>query len=139
MNQVVRLPFLLTAVVLVSGCGAQPSPELVCQQRIVGVADRPGPQTAAQTDGDADPFQHEAYAALDRSGCTAKQLAALDRIMVLARTLPVLTEANNRIGESGNDTAHMEAFQKMNNAVIELNDLQQGAKADLEAMVASQP
>lgn len=120
----------LAAVLLVAGCAAGESPELACQKRLAAARDaEPAP---------GDDFNHRAYAAVDRTGCTEKQLAALDRITALARDLPGLTEANNRIGKNGDDQAQMVAFQAMNDAVIELNTLEQAVVADLAQMEQTQ-
>lgn len=109
-----------------AGCNAAENPELACQKRLA--AAREAPAAAG------DEFNHQAYAKLDRTGCSAKQMAVLDQVLVLTKTLPGLTEANNRIGASGDKAAHMTAFQQMNNAVIALNDLEQAIRADLAKM-----
>lgn len=117
-------------ILLLPACAAGESPELACQKRLAAARDvqaAPG-----------DDFNHRAYAVLDRTGCTAAQLAALDRITALARDLPGLVAANNQAGRSGDKQAHMTAFQTMNNAIIELNDLQQRIRADLAQMEQAQ-
>jgi hypothetical protein len=126
-----RVPLLIGATLVLAACSPAENPELACQQRIVAVQDQSGPATVPETEA----FQHSAYAAVDRTGCTAAQLAKLNQITRLAKELPALTAANNKLGES-KDPGHPAAFQAMNNAVIALNDLQQGAKADLEQMTA---
>jgi hypothetical protein len=118
------------AILLLPACATGESPELACQKRLAAARD------AQATPG--DDFNHRTYAALDRTGCTAKQLAALDRIIALTRDLPGLSEANNRIGQSGDEQAHMAAFQKMNDAVITLNELEQAIRADLAQMEQAQ-
>jgi hypothetical protein len=120
----------LTALLLLSACAAGESPKLACQKRLVGV------HLAQPLPGDE--YNHRAYATLDRTGCTAKQLAALKRFTALTSNLPALTEANERIGKSGIEAAHMIAFQAMNNALIELNDLQQSIRVDLARMEQAQ-
>lgn len=122
--------FALAAILLLPGCASGESPELACQKRLAAA------RAAEAAPG--DDFNHRAYAGLDRTGCTEKQLAALDRITALTRDLPGLTETNNRIGQSGDKQAHMAAFQTMNDAVIELDNLQQGIRADLAQMEQAQ-
>lgn len=117
-------------IMLLPACAAGESPELACQKRLAAARDvqaAPG-----------DDFNHRAYAVLDRTGCTAAQLAALDRITALTRDLPGLTETNDRIGQNGDEQAHMAAFQKMNDAVIALDNLQQGIRAELVQMEQAQ-
>lgn len=127
---------VLALSALLGGCAAAESPERACQNRLAA-AGAGSPDTA-------DSFGHAAYAAMDRTGCTARQLAVLDRIVILTRDLPGLSAANNRIGAGQigagqisavrDEAAHMAAFQRMNDAVIELDDLQQGIRADLATM-----
>lgn len=118
---------LLAAGSLASGCARGDSPELACQKRIA--AAREAPDLAEGS------FGAEAYAKVDRSGCSARQLAKLDRISQLASALPELLETNNRIGAGKDEAAHMAAFQAMNDALIELNDLEQSARSDLAMMM----
>ncbi len=115
-------------LLLVPGCSAGESPELACQKRLAAAREAPG----------AEGFNHAAYAALDRTGCTPAQIEVLERILVLTRDLPGLTEVNNKAGASGDEVRHMAAFQTMNNAVIELDRLQQKVRADLVQMEQKQ-
>jgi hypothetical protein len=118
------------SALLVAGCAAGDSPELACQKRIVGAGSQPGADQADR----ADPFDSRRYAAVDRTGCTAQQLATLARIVALTKALPGLSEANERAGRSGDPDRHMIAFQAMNDALIELNDLVRGAGVDLDRL-----
>lgn len=110
---------------ILAGCTGEagPSPELACQQRIAEVWDRAGAETA-------DPFNSRAYAAVDRAGCTPVQVAALDRFVALTAALPALSEANEAAAKSGG-ADHMAAFQRMNDAVIELNEMHRTEQAEL--------
>ena len=119
---------LLLAPLLAIGCTAAEavSPELACQRRLVAAREA---QSAK-----GDDFNQQAYAELDRAGCTTKQLAVLDQILMLTTSLPALTQANNIIGMTGDKTAQANAFQKMNDAVIELNGLEQSVRSDLAQM-----
>lgn len=121
---------LMIAAVLVAACTPSERPELTCQKRLVQVRDGSGSEADAK-----DPFQAKAYAALDLSGCTPQQRATIARLAELARQLPILTERNNEAATSNNPSAHNAAFQKMNDTLIQLDDLEQGAKADLETML----
>lgn len=123
------------AALLVAACAPSEHPELACQKRMVAVR--------GQSDSDAnapgikaDPFHAQGYSALDLKGCTAKQRAEISRLTDLARHLPGLMEANERAAASGNAAAHMAAFQAMNDALIAIDDLEQGAAANLERMQA---
>lgn len=118
-------PFLL------AGCAASEDPELACQTRLVEIRN----VEPVEPDGVAgDPFAGQAYAALDRTGCTPAQVTRIERLAQLAKALPGLADASDRIGRSGDSAAHMAAFQKMNDALIELDDLEQGARADLQRL-----
>jgi len=61
----------------------------------------------------------------------------LTRLQALTQALPGLLAANEAAAKQGGD-AHMAAFQRMNDALIELNELQQKAGADLERMAKPQ-
>lgn len=124
--------WLLLPVLLVAGCATGDSPELACQKRIVGA----GSQGGAERPDSEDPFQSGRYAAVDRTGCTAQQQATLDRITALTKALPGLTEANQQAGRGGDPDRHMTAFQAMNDALVELNDLLRRAGADLDRLSA---
>jgi hypothetical protein len=119
---------LLLAPVLAAGCTAAEtvSPELACQRRLAAAREAPA--------AEGDEFNHQAYAALDKTGCTAKQLAVLDQILILTTALPGLTQANNIIGTTGDKAGHSAAFQKMNDSVIELNELERAVRSDLAQM-----
>ena len=123
-----RRLILLLAPLLAIGCTAAEvvSPELACQRRLAAAREAQPAQ--------GDDFNQQAYAALDRAGCTTKQLAVLDQILMLTTSLPALTQANNIIGMTGDKTAQANAFQKMNDAVIELNGLEQSVRSDLAQM-----
>lgn len=123
-----RRLILLLAPLLAIGCTAAEvvSPELACQRRLAAAREAQPAQ--------GDDFNQQAYAALDRSGCTTKQLAVLDQILILTTALPGLTQANNIIGMTGDKAGHMAAFQKMNDSVIELNALEQSIRSDLTQM-----
>lgn len=127
-----RIRLLLGVSLILAACSPAENPELACQQRIVAVPDQPGAATVPE----AEAFHHSAYAAVDRTGCTAAQLAKLDEIASLTKELPTLSATNQKLGEN-KDPGHAAAFQAMNNGVIELNGLQQGAKSDLERMTAN--
>jgi hypothetical protein len=120
---------LLIAMAL-CGCTKQPDPVLACQQRLASARDVVGSAD--------DQFNHAAYAKLDRTGCTAPQLAMLDRILVLTKELPGLTDNNEQIARNGSEAEKMAAFQRMNNAVIALGEQQQVILADLAKMEAPQ-
>ena len=122
---------LLLAPLLAVGCSAAEavSPELACQRRLAAAREAQPAQ--------GDDFNHQAYAKLDQTGCTAKQLAVLDQILVLTTALPGLTQANNIIGMTGDKAGHSAAFQKMNDSVIELNALEQSIRSDLTQMEQS--
>lgn len=116
----------LIAGALLAGCAAAGNPELACQKRLATARNEPA---AA-----GDDFNHQAYAKVDRTGCTPTQLAVLDQVLTLTKDLPGLTQANNDLGAGGDDTAHMAAFQRMNDAVIALNDLERAIQSDLAQM-----
>lgn len=118
---------LLLLAPLLASCAAEAvNPELACQRRLAAARE------AEPAEG--DDFNGQAYAALDRTGCTAKQLAVLDQILILTTALPGLTQANNIIAATGDKAGHSAAFQKMNDSVIELNALEQSIRADLAQM-----
>lgn len=123
-----RRRVLLLAPLLAVGCAAAEvvNPELACQRRLAAAREAEPAQ--------GDDFNSQAYAALDQTGCTTKQLAALDQILILTTALPGLTQANNIIGMTGDKAGHSAAFQKMNDSVIELNALEQSIRADLAEM-----
>lgn len=123
---------LAAATLLATGCSAvgAASPELACQRRLAAARE------AKPVAG--DDFNHHAYASLDRTGCTAKQLTELEKILALTTELPLLTQANNAFGHSNNQAAQMAAFQEMNNAVIALNALEQAVRSDLAKLEAAQ-
>jgi hypothetical protein len=125
----------LAALLLVAACSPAERPEVACQKRVVAV--RAQPDEPAETGAvSADPFHAQGYAALDLTGCTPEQRSKVARLTDLAKRLPRLMEANERAPATGNDSAHMAAFQAMNDALIALDDLEQGAAADLERMLA---
>ena len=121
----VAMRYTLLIAVLLGGCGQSASPELACQQRIVAVRTQSAPNT--------DPFHGAAYKALDRKGCTQAQLAVIERLAVLAAALPMLNQRNEQAAPVG-AVAHEEAFQRLNDALIEYDTLEQQAKADLERL-----
>ena len=84
--------------------------------------------------GRVEGFGGEAYREMDRTGCSAGQLAQLDQLIKLTRDLPELNAANERAAESGNPAAHEAAFQRLIDAVNSLNALQQAVSRDLERM-----
>ena len=120
----------LIALVVLTGCKAGADPVIQCQQRLVAARDAPFASD--------DKFGYRPYARMDRSGCNPKQLAMLDRLLALTKAMPGLVEANERAATHGNEQAHMAAFQRMNDAIIELNDLHQAMDADLARMAAPQ-
>lgn len=126
-----RFVLVLTSL-LVVGCTAAEtvSPELACQRRLAAARDAEPAQ--------GDDFNSQAYAALDKTGCTPKQLTVLDQIRILTTALPGLTQANNIIGMTGDKAGHSAAFQKMNDSVVELNTLEQAIRSDLAQMEQSQ-
>lgn len=126
-----RFILVLTSL-LVVGCAAAEtvSPELACQRRLAAVRE------AQQAIG--DDFNLHAYTNMDRTGCTAKQVAQLDQILKLTKALPALTQASTFIGMTGDKAGHSAAFQKMNDAVIELNALERSVRAALDQMEQSQ-
>lgn len=128
---------LLASLLLLPGCAPMVSPELACQQRLAAARNAPGPQSPEAAPPSDDPFGHRRFAAIERKGCTSNQLKTLDRILTLTKALPGLTEQNEQAARTGSADAHMAAFQKMNDALIELNELQQGVTADLERMSAT--
>ncbi|HCF24163.1 MULTISPECIES: hypothetical protein [unclassified Novosphingobium] len=109
-----------------TACAVGENAELACQQRLF----------AATTKLPSEPegFGGEAYRKMDRTGCNAGQLAQLDQLIKLTRDLPELNAANERAAESENPAAHEAAFQRLNNAVIALDELQQNVGSDLEKM-----
>ena len=115
---------------MLSGCGTAENPVLACQQRIDSAGRVASPED--------DSFGAAAYAKVDRKGCNAAQLARLDRVIALTSALPGLSAANEQAGAGGDKAAHMTAFQRMNDALIELNDIQQGWRSDLAALEQSQ-
>ena len=116
---------MLAAVLAVVGCQAAQDPQLACQQRLVAAR-----EVAPAAD---DKFGYQPYAKFDRSGCSGQQLEKVDRLLTLTKTLPGLLDANERAA-SQSEKAHMTAFQRMNDALIELNDLQIATQADLDRM-----
>lgn len=121
-----RRLILLLAPLLASCAAEAVSPELACQRRLAAAREAKPAQ--------GDEFNQQAYAAIDRTGCTTQQLAVLDQILILTTALPGLTQANTMIGLSGDKAGEMAAFQKMNDSVIQLNALQQSVRADLAQM-----
>ena len=128
--------YLLAAPLLLSACAPAANPALECQQRLVAAMNAPGPQTPDAAQPGADAFGHRDFAAMDRTGCTAAQLKTLDRILALTQALPGLSEQNETAAKTGDADKHMAAFQRMNDALVALNELQQGVSSDLERMTA---
>jgi hypothetical protein len=122
--------YLLIATAVVAGCQAIEGPQITCQKRIVAARE------ASPSDGDR--FGFGAYSRLDRSGCSANQVATVDRLLALIQALPGQIDANERQARQGDERGQMAAFQRMNDTLIELNDLQQKAGADLARMVPPQ-
>ena len=120
---------MLATVWAATGCGSAVDPQVACQERLIAAGDAPP--------ANDDVFGYRHYAELARSGCSARQLATLDRLAALTKALPALSDANERAAAIG-EKAHMAAFQRMNDALIELNDLQQAADADLARMEVPQ-
>lgn len=120
---------LLLAPLLMAGCSVAEtvSPELACQRRLAAARE------AEPTPG--DDFNHQAYARVDRTGCSGKQLAALDGLVALTKALPALNEANSRAKDQATIAA---TFHPMNDAVIKLNELEQAVRADLARIEAPQ-
>ena len=116
---------LVAAIAAVTGCAQTDSPQIACQQRLVAAR-----EVAPAAD---DKFGYQPYAKFDRSGCSGQQLEKVDRLLTLTKTLPGLLDANERAA-SQSEKAHMTAFQRMNDALIELNDLQIATQADLDRM-----
>ena len=114
------------ALVLLSGCGPAENPLLACLQRIEAAGRVASP--------DDDSFGAAAYAKVDRKGCNAAQLARLDRVIALTSALPGLSAANEQAAVSGDKAAHMAAFQRFNDALIELNEIQRSLQSDLAAL-----
>ena len=113
-----------------AGCSAGESPEFACQKRLAAAREAPA--------AEGDSFNHQAYAKIERKGCSAKQLAVLDQVLTLTKDLPGLSETNEKVGASPDKAAHMMAFQRMNDAVIALGDLEQDITSDLAAMETPQ-
>ena len=124
------------ALLVLAGCAAAESPELACQQRLIAAGRTAEP---AADQAKADPFNNLAYAALDRTGCTARQSAAIERLVAITAALPALMSDNERLSHSRDDAVQMAAFQRMNDALIETNALTRGAQADLDRMLANGP
>ena len=120
-----RAVIALCAAVL-TACAAGENAELACQQRLFAAADK----LPSEPEG----FGGEAYRKMDRTGCSAGQLAQLDQLIKLTRDLPELNAANERAAESGNPAAHEAAFQRLIDSVNSLNALQQAVSRDLERM-----
>lgn len=112
-----------------AACAAGENAELACQQRLNAAADAP----SAEAD-----FGAAAYARLERGGCSAAQLALLDQLIKLTRDIAQLNAANEKAAASGDKDAHGAAFQKMNDAVIALDDLQRRVADDLAKMEQAQ-
>ena len=110
---------------MVAGCAATDivSPELACQRRLAAARE------VEPAEGDS--FNHQAYAKVDRTGCSAKQLATLDKILALTKDLPILSDANLGAKDQATIAA---TFQRMSDAVIALDDLQQAIRSDLAQM-----
>lgn len=123
----------MIAALTLACCGhaSEADSELRCQQRIVDAS------KAELTK--ADTFGAAAYGKVDKSGCSANQLADLVKLHDLGAGLNTLSQANEDAAASGNETAHMEAFQKFNNALISYGDLQQAAWAKLKQIQAKAP
>jgi hypothetical protein len=113
-----------------AACGGGASAELACQQRLDGAANESLPNQAS--------FGAEAYARVERSGCTPPQLAMLDRLTALTRELPNLAQANEAAALSGDNAAHSAAFERMIQAVGELNQLQKEVRDNLASMEQAQ-
>ena len=122
--------YLIAALAMLGACGTGEDPLLACQQRIDAAGQVISPED--------DSFGAAAYAKVDRQGCNAAQLARLDRVIALTSALPGLNAANELAATSGDKAAQMAAFQRMNDALIELNEIQQGLRSDLAAMAQSQ-
>lgn len=121
---------LIAALAMLGGCATGEDPLLACQQRIDAAGRIISPED--------DSFGAAAYAKVDRQGCNSAQLARLDRVIALASALPGLNAANEQAATSGDKAAHMAAFQRMNDALIELNAIQQSLRSDLAAMDQAQ-
>jgi uncharacterized membrane protein len=121
---------LFAALAILGGCGTGEEPVLACQQRIDSAGRALSPED--------DSFGAAAYEKIDRKGCNAAQRAQLDRVIALTGALPGLNAANEAAATSGDKAAHMAAFQRMNDALIELNAIQQRLRSDLAAMEQSQ-
>ena len=121
---------LIAALAMLGGCGAGEDPLLACQQRIDAAGRVVSPED--------DSFGASAYAKVERKGCNPAQLARLERVIALTSALPGLNAANEKAATSGDKAAQMAAFQRMNNALIELNDIQQSLRSDLAAMEQAQ-
>lgn len=119
---------MIVAALLATACSAEAKDAvLACQQRISDA------RTAA-SDVKVDPFGAEAYAKLDKAGCSPEQIAEIKTLHELAASLKPLSEANEAAGASGDEAKHMEAFQKFNDALIKLDDLQDTATDNLQKM-----
>ena len=120
------------ALLLPAACTGADDPVLACQKRLVVAR---GQADAEMADAKGDPFGAARYEKLDRAGCSAAQLDRITRLAAIARSMPALMDANERAARTGDATAHMDAFQRMNDALIELSDLEQAASADFERML----
>jgi hypothetical protein len=127
------MKFLVILLALGSAaCSAKSeNPTLACQQRI-------SEARLAGGDSDKDAFGASAYKKIDRKGCSAEQVAEIKALYELAVQLPVLMDANEEAGASGNEATHMQAFQEFNNALIQMNALQDAATEKLAKMKSAQ-
>lgn len=123
----------IIAALTLAACGhaSEVHSALQCQQRVVDAREAKPVK--------ADPFGAAAYEKLDRSGCSANQIADIDKLYKAGVELNALSQANEDAAASGNEAAHMQAFQKFNNALIGYDELQQTASAKLKQMQASVP
>jgi hypothetical protein len=117
-----RAPLVAIGAALLVSCAPSEDPELACERRLTEAAD--------VIPSENDSFGAEVYAKLDRGGCNTRQLAKLNELIALTRELQALSAANEKAAASGDKAAHSAAFQRLNEAVTELNDLQQGLRAD---------
>lgn len=125
-----RIAIILMALVPAACSASSEKPELACQQRIADARLVP-------SNGEDDPFGAAAYAKIDKNGCSEEQLGDIKAIVDLATNLPIWMKANEDAAKSGNEAAHMEAFQKFNNGLIAIDDLQDVATDKLEKMKAA--
>lgn len=121
------------AVLVLAACGhaSEANSELQCQQRI---ADAREAQPI-----NADPFGASAYEKIGKQGCSTEQLATIVKLHALAANLAKLSDANEAAAASGNEEAHMRAFQDFNGALIQFSERQIAEHSKLKAMQAKAP